>query len=350
MFSEEDPFQASVAGTDAAHLDVGGSRDGSRAPAHVGSPLGRGTRGEWRTELRQRPPAAHAWPTEIAFLTHYGVPPGVLSTAVARAKRQGVTADAALLAQGNVSEYHFYRSLARHLRLPFVDGPAAIGADARYPQAVHAAMVPLASCSGAAFLAAPRGSAIAQLILTAYRGELQSRLALTTPTHFSKLLRATFRRQILHDASFALPALDPALSAKGLRWRQRAGAGAGIFLLALCAVLDVAGSTPLLIIGFSLVFLAMVLLRIMACVASFEVIPRRRRPLPDKDLPVYSIVIALYHEARVVPQLLAALAKIDYPVLGSNLTNEKSSRVAIIASQWRDGRSSNRHYPSQQAR
>ncbi|MHB8883666.1 MAG: glycosyltransferase family 2 protein [Methylovirgula sp.] len=313
MFSEEDPVQASIVGTDATHPDVGGSRDGFRAPGRMGSPLGRGTRGEWRTELRQRPPASHAWPIEIAFLTHYGVTPGVLSAAVTSAKQQGVSADAALLAQGNISEYHFYRSLARHLRLPFVDGPAAIGADARYPQAVHAAMAPVAGCSDPAVLAAPRGSAITNLILAAYRGELRSRLALTTPTHFSKLLRATFRRQILHDASFALPALDPALSAKGLRWQQRAGAGAGIFVLALCAVLDVAGSTPLFIIGFSLVFLAMVLLRILACAASFEVIRHRRRPVADKDLPVYSIVIALYHEARVVPQLLAALDKIDYP-------------------------------------
>ena len=313
MFSEDNPFQAGVAGPSIARPDPDANRDIFRALKHAGSPLVRVSHNDSRSDLRLRASEAHAWPTEIAFLTHYGVTPGVLSAAVASAKRQGVSADAALLTRSTVSEYHFYRSLACHLRLPFIDAPVAVAATARYPQAVHAALAPLADRDGPAFVAAPRGSAVAHLILAAYRGELRSRLALTTPTHFSKLLRATFQSQILHDASYALPALDPMLSAKSMRWRHRAGTGAGIFSLMICAVQNAAGSTPLFIIGLSFVLLAMVVLRILACAAALEAVPHPCRRLPDANLPVYSIVIALYREARMVPQLLAALSKINYP-------------------------------------
>lgn len=309
MFYEDDPPKAGPNGTSVARPDADANWDIAQAPGRTGSAPARAS----RSDPRLRSQASHIWPPEIAFLTHYGVSPAVLSSAVASAKQQGISADAALLAESDVSEYHFYRSLARHVRLPFLDQDAAIAAAARYPQAVHAGLAPLAARTGPAFLAAPRGRAITHLILSAYRGELQSRLGLTTPTHFSKLLRAAFRSQILHDASFALPTLEPALSAMGVRWRQRAGAAAGLFLLALCTMLDVTGTTPFCAIGLGLAFLAMVVLRIMACAAALEAIPGPRQLLADKDLPVYSIVIALYREARMVPRLVAALDKLDYP-------------------------------------
>jgi hypothetical protein len=52
-------------------------------------------------------------------------------------------------------------------------------------------------------------------------------------------------------------------------------------------------------------------------------LPERRVPRPSREpyrpdvgdrwLPVYSVVVALHKEARVVPQLIAALDAIDYP-------------------------------------
>jgi cellulose synthase/poly-beta-1,6-N-acetylglucosamine synthase-like glycosyltransferase len=40
--------------------------------------------------------------------------------------------------------------------------------------------------------------------------------------------------------------------------------------------------------------------------------PRPRR-IPDDRLPVYTIIVALYHEARSVEGLIRALRKLDYP-------------------------------------
>ena len=71
---------------------------------------------------------------------------------------------------------------------------------------------------------------------------------------------------------------------------------------------------PALTIATSCVFLAAQCLRLFASAASFdgrEVRPGR--PVADRLLPAYSIVVALHREARVVRQLTSALDAIDYP-------------------------------------
>ena len=58
-------------------------------------------------------------------------------------------------------------------------------------------------------------------------------------------------------------------------------------------------------------FLSLILIRL---VASFTPVRwATRRSLPSKDLPQASIIIALYKEARVFPQLIEAIKAIDYP-------------------------------------
>jgi hypothetical protein len=44
-------------------------------------------------------------------------------------------------------------------------------------------------------------------------------------------------------------------------------------------------------------------------------VPRRAEPPPlgERDLPVYSILVPLYHEAEVLPVLVRALSALDYP-------------------------------------
>ncbi|HEY0145577.1 MAG TPA: hypothetical protein VGB93_05390 [Methylovirgula sp.] len=83
-------------------------------------------------------------PSEIGFLAHYGVSFVRLANAVETARRQGVTADRVLIAEGQISEDYFYRALARHLRLTFIDADVALKAAAPYPQMIEAGAVALA--------------------------------------------------------------------------------------------------------------------------------------------------------------------------------------------------------------
>ncbi len=71
------------------------------------------------------------------------------------------------------------------------------------------------------------------------------------------------------------------------------------------------GSFLATVMGFA--FLAIVMMRILVCAAAIEARPLIGHRLSDDRLPLYSIVVALYREARIVPQLVAALERISYP-------------------------------------
>ena len=252
-------------------------------------------------------------PTEIGFLVHYGIAPGVLMAAAATARARGATAEAILFAEGKVSEYHFYRSLARYLRLAFVEGGVTLGSAARGHQSFKAGLVPLAGSGGPAFLTAPRGKAVA-LLIRALRRTGSGSLALTTPTHLFDLVRAASREEIARKASLGLWSSDPALCAKDGATPEQKHAALAIAALIVASSLLAPSVTGTICGGLlSFGFVAAIWLRLAACAASFgqQAIPLRH--IEEAEFPIYSIVIALYREARVAPQLLAALEEIDYP-------------------------------------
>ena len=87
-------------------------------------------------------------------------------------------------------------------------------------------------------------------------------------------------------------------------------------LLAPAALLWLGGADGLMWCGAVLAatMAATVLLRLAAVAAGLGV--RRGLdavPLPEAELPRYSVLVPLYHEAAVVPHLLAALADLRWP-------------------------------------
>ncbi|MGB6492788.1 MAG: glycosyltransferase family 2 protein [Methylocella sp.] len=274
-----------------------------------------------KTAVRQHPGAAPEWrpaalPAALAFLTVHGVSPAVLLTAAAEARRQAIAPEATVLASGTIRERFFYQCLAHHLGAAFIDGEIALGAGARYPHAVHAGLAPLDDGDGSCWLAAPRGQLLAQLLARARGGEgLGARLAITTPSHLSRLVRAAATASILREACLGLANLDPSLSAKaGSSQAQCAVAVAAAAAAILAFGLAPAFTLALVSLSMTCFFLASIWLRLFAGAASTACgqEPFRAR-VEDRRLPVYSIVVALHREARVVPQLAAALAALDYP-------------------------------------
>ena len=254
-------------------------------------------------------------PPELSFLSAHGVAPALLLAAARKARAQNVPPEAVLLAEGTVEETFYYRALARHLGVLFIEGPVALARDrVAYPQAIHAGLAPLESASGPVLLSAPRGAALAELLQRGPRSERgRSKLAITTPSNFSNLVRAASRTSILQWASFGLSDFDPDLSAQPRPAKASRGLALTVVALGLicCATPDFAmalGSAFL-----SVLFLATVVLRLLASAASMGQRQPRRAVLSDPQLPAYSIVVALHREARVVPQLVAALDRIDYP-------------------------------------
>ena len=250
-------------------------------------------------------------PPEIGFLLAQGVPLRTLRAAHGLARAAGTDAATALLAGRLVGEEAFYRGLARTLGLPFLTGTIALGDGTRYPESVSAGAAPLAAGGPGAFVLAPRGRAVADLLAG---GAGPGRVAVTTPTRLRDAVFAARPVEIARQAAEGLDVRRP-------EWSCRPGPGARHVLLALLAVASVLGlssqPTPL---GYGLLGLLQTgILTMLAFRLAAVLVPAATRPAAgiasadDVDLPVYTVMAALHREAEVVPQLVSALARLDYP-------------------------------------
>lgn len=276
-------------------------------------------------------------PAAVAFLSAYGVDSVLLLSAVEEAQRQAVAPEAALLASGTVREIFFYRCLAHYLGVAFVEGEVRLAAGARYPYAIHSGIAPLDGHDGRRWLSAPRGEMLTELLVRARRGECFSAdLAITTPSHMSRLLRAGATSTVLWEASLGLANLDPRLSAKaGSSPAQCAFAMATIEVATFAFGLAPAPALAFISLSMTCFFLASIWLRLFAGAASTACVKEPYRPsVEDRWLPVYSVAVALHKEARVVPQLIAALDAIDYPGIMARYCHKKSKRPAPISPAW----------------
>lgn len=260
-----------------------------------------------------RPDDARALPPEIAFLAGAGVDPALLRQAAVLAEASGTDAATALLRAGLMDEERYYRALAGALEAAYLDGPIPLGMGARFPDSLSLGMAPLVSGAAAPAVLAPRGRQIAELLAgRSPRGRMP---AVTSPTRLRAALFAAIPEAIAAYAADDLEAKAP----------DRAfGSGPLGPALALVALVVTAGSVafaalpPSLALGVSvaaqILFLAMAVFRVGALSVRAATGPARGIPsLSDRDLPTYTVLVALYREARVVPRLVSALARFDYP-------------------------------------
>jgi cellulose synthase/poly-beta-1,6-N-acetylglucosamine synthase-like glycosyltransferase len=267
-------------------------------------------------------------PVEIGFLAHHGHPPESLRQAAILAQFAGVSADEFLLKHGLVKEEEFYRALAAELQLPFLAEPR-LSPSARYPDSILTGLAPLNKAAGG-FVIAPRGASLARLLTAGPRGQP---LAITSP---SRLRNAVFRAQahrIAHRAASTLADQAPDL-ATGISYAQ---IGTLFFVLTFISFdLFHTPGRALAILGMviSPLFLGMIVLRLAASFLSNPVDPADQPTrTEDVDLPVYTIIAALYREKRVAAKLIHSLSRLDYPAakLDIKLVLEADDRETLAA-------------------
>lgn len=260
------------------------------------------------------PGAGRPLPAEIAFLAAHGVPLVLLQYGAALARRQGASADAVLLAERLVAEETFYRALAAELKVAYLAAPGGLepsvdlAADAARGYARFAP-----NSRGLRWLFAPRGAEIVRLVGVTRSARGRPLFALTSPSLLDEALRRASAPQLARDAAYAVERVSPDLGVRpALRRNARVETLLAGFVLAAALVSpfgEVSRATAILVAAM---FLANIVLRLVACVASFgktEAAP----DLDEKDLPVYSVVVALYEEASVALQLSGAIDRLDYP-------------------------------------
>jgi glycosyltransferase XagB len=259
-------------------------------------------------------PAPRPLPQEIDFLTAFDVPGEVLHYAVAQARRQGVSADMALLAEGLMEEESFYRLLAAHLGVQFLEQ----GFDLALPDDAFAAAdlgyAPLApNSSELRWLFAPQGAALHMLIGAARGKNSRPLFAVTTRRNFLEALEQEPLRRAAAAAPFCAERADSELCARGALGRGGAALAALIAALPLaCLFLPYEPAALGAALLLAALFLLSVFTRLLAAAASFER-DERNFEIGDAELPVYSIIAPLYREAAVVRQLSSAVDSLDYP-------------------------------------
>ena len=290
-----------------------------------------------RTALRQRPagilarlrrvrqrrviPAAAAIPDdEYAFLLARLIDAATLRRARTLAMRAGVPLHDVLIANGWVSEADYVRAIAAEVGLPAVDGAplAELSPSASYP--------PWPSVMAGIF----RGQETVAVEARSFAPRVLRAIAATANARRQRFVLATRAEMARATERQRAPALmDAAIN--GL-WRRAEEMSArtphpawqvlllvslvGLTIGGILAAPDVAVSALAAVLA--LPFLCVVLIR--CCAISELLRPSARQKLlaassrlDDASLSVYTVLVALYREADVLPGLIQALAAIDYP-------------------------------------
>jgi cellulose synthase/poly-beta-1,6-N-acetylglucosamine synthase-like glycosyltransferase len=280
---------------------------------------------------RQSTAAARALPVEIGFLAHHGYSPETLQDASILANFAGVSADEFLIKGGHIGEAEFYRALASELALPFTSHPH-LSARAHNPNSHLAGLAPTAG-PGPGFVIAPCGPSLAQLLRS--RSPPSGALTITTPSLLTKAVFKAQARAIAYRAANDLPDQAPDLSSRdGLSPTQIIG----LSILALLASFGgfLAPVSALTFLGgiLSPLFLGMIVMRLAASILRNPVESTTGFPrADDADLPVYTVIVALYRERRVASRLISALSRLDYPPakLDIKLVLETDDRETLAA-------------------
>jgi len=287
-------------------------------------------------------------PPEIAFLDGNLADRASLQRITGLAREWGVSAEQVLLATGLVEPESYYRALASHAGLDFSD-LAKHAADWTHYRHVHRRAAILGDVAplgtgrnGIQIAHAPSGSharRIARLSdepMLSYR--LRENILLTTPARIRRAYLQQFGEAIGRDAIGQLERQSPGSSAFGglVAWQK----------IALAALPAVGTICLLFALWPTLYFANFILASVFFCVTLLRAIAgfraiiapasaiERPRPNDDRELPVYTILVPLFREAEVLPDLVRALKRIDYPAAKLDIKlilEEEDSETRAVA-------------------
>ena len=246
--------------------------------------------------------------SEYGFLVGRAVDAATLRAAERIADQWAVAPHEVLIALGWLDERDYVAALARSLGVDWIGrrsprgrthvappayvagrGEAVIGVYGRRPDSLRAAISLL-----------PRGQ----------------RAVLATRREIDAIHMAGAQAALIDHAIEGLWRADRSASARWGAETWQVLVAVGIFGLAAggaAVAPDVI--VPLVMALLTLPFLCVVLLR-SAAAAELMRSPRAARfapSMPDAELPRYSAMVALYREARILPDLVEAMAALDYP-------------------------------------
>jgi glycosyltransferase XagB len=251
----------------------------------------------------------------------------------------------ALLARGDVRSSDFHRALAEHLGLDYVDvreqpPNPALFRGSRFDEFVELQAVPWRQVDGKVIVATSDPRPAVEAWARRRFGEHGYGIAVTCPLDLLRALQRHYGQDLSYYSRFDLYERAPEFSARVVFSDRQLGwmLGLATALLGLTYLWP----TPTLIgLNFAVSLLccmSFVLRAVLTWSGSSRVATRKVtraevRALKDSECPVYTVLVPMYKEPEVLPILVAALRKLDYPhaKLDIKLLLEESDIETIAA-------------------
>ncbi len=258
----------------------------------------------------------------LPLLRRLAVSPGNAAYITLVARGNGTDFQTELLASGLIDEADFYRALAEEIGVGhaeaveqdrlFISDEAAVSCLRRRARPLTVKLAGRDNTTS--YLLVPDGIPLDRLRQIADHPNVAGWLKIVSPAALHSALfsrvRLLLARRATSDLFDRFPDLSARLVANG--W-QGSVLGGGLVALLMALWLNPAGTWLVLHIFFTVFFIACVGLR-------FAAFPSTGRPQagalaapPASELPVYSVLVALHREAEIVPELVAALERIEWP-------------------------------------
>ena len=248
------------------------------------------------------------------------LPRDILAAAEYRAQAIGVGADRVLICADAITEEAYIGALASSLgttyerfdRISRADCPLD---DAQLIQAAATGLLPLREAGKIVWIIAPRhrnARWLADPNLPTTR--MPKRFRLTSSDRLWRFVIRYGQGALGRQAADGLRRAEPLFSnaSRPYVWKGAAASALAIVALTILALIP-----ALAVNAFGTLlcatFLAAAALRLSSAFYTLPPVNRSFR-IDDRDLPIYTVICALYREEKVVGKLVAAIQALDYPI------------------------------------
>lgn len=266
-------------------------------------------------------PSEQDEPGPTHFLSSLGFGKPYIGTFEDQALKNGSSVEDELLASGLVDADAYYGAFARFLRLPFqpeIDPGRVADISHLDAQLTEPRLLRLTPLNGKPTLLIVPELARMELLksMLDQRPHLLDELAMTTPQAMRSAIWKAGEARRCRDARQQLFNAAPQHSARiTLHGQQGFVSGVLVTLLILSLLYYTQAALAYIHVTLTMLYLSTLLFRLFALVHVPEendaktLVPLQQ----DGELPVYTVLVALYREEAVVEQLVSALERLDWP-------------------------------------
>lgn len=241
------------------------------------------------------------------------------------AERWGCAPHEVMIATGRIGETRYYRALAAHCGTDFIEGDTVGELRSPSPGAsprdcLRTGILRRIRNGKTGYVLTPRRARPSQ-VPTSLRKIFgsQNDISIMAPALLRESVMRNYASQLMENAKHGLTRRYPRESAVD---RMPRGQRIGFVMLAMLMLLSGAimpDETVRVLASLATLFVCLfVALRIATCIHLATAIAtlwsrREIQHIADADLPVYTVFVPLFREHRVLPGLVRALTRIDYP-------------------------------------